>query len=51
MQTFLFLASVINHYYIDGLHLFWDSFELFCLQIIETQNIFSSLIQVIVTKD
>ena len=34
MQTFFeFLASVINHYYINGLHLFCNSFELFCLQI------------------
>ena len=28
MQSFYeFLESVINHYIIDGLHLFWDSFE------------------------
>ena len=30
---FKFLVSVINYYYINGLHLFWDSFEWFCLQI------------------
>ena len=32
---FLFelLVSVINHYHINRLHLFWDSFEWFCLQI------------------
>ena len=34
MQSFFeFLVSVINHYHINGLHLFWDSFEWFCLQI------------------
>ena len=27
------LVSVINHYHINGLHLFWDNFEWFCLQI------------------
>ena len=30
---FYFLVSVINHYHINGLHLFSDSFEWFCLQI------------------
>ena len=30
---FEFLVSVVNHYHINGLHLFWDSFEWFCLQI------------------
>ena len=30
---FEFLVSVINHYHINGLHLFWDSFEWFCFQI------------------
>ena len=30
---FYFLVSVINHYHINGLHLFGDSFEWFCLQI------------------
>ena len=29
---FKFLVLVINHYHINGLHLFWDSFEWFCLQ-------------------
>ena len=34
MQPFSkFLVSVINHYHINGLHLFWNSFEWFCLQI------------------
>ena len=34
MQSFFeFLVSVINHYHNNGLHLFWDSFEWFCLQI------------------
>ena len=34
MQSFFgFLVSVINHYHINGLHLFWDSFEWFYLQI------------------
>ena len=28
-----FLVSVINHYHINGLHLFWHSFEWFCLYI------------------
>ena len=28
-----FLVSVINHYHINGLHLFWHSFEWFCLEI------------------
>ena len=30
---FEFLVSVINQYHINKLHLFWDSFEWFCLQI------------------
>ena len=34
MQSFFyFLVSVINHYCIYRLHVFWDSFEWFCLQI------------------
>ena len=34
MQScFEFLVSVINHYYINGVLLIWDSFEWFCLQI------------------
>ena len=38
MQSFFeFLVSVINHYHINGLHLFWDSFEW-----LVTQNIFPS---------
>ena len=30
---FEFRFSVINHYYINGFHLFWDSFEWFYGQI------------------
>ena len=30
---FEFLVSVINHYHINGLYLFWGCFELFYLQI------------------
>ena len=34
MQSFFeFLVSVINHYHINGLYLFWVSFEWFCLKI------------------
>ena len=34
MQSFFeFLVSVINHYHINGFHLFWDSFERVCFQI------------------
>ena len=34
MKSFFeFLVIVLNHYHINGLHLFWDSFEWFCLQI------------------
>ena len=45
MQYFFeFLVSVIKHYYINGLHLFWDSFEWFCLQISSDAKYFSSLI-------
>ena len=32
-MVFEFLVSVINHYHMNGLHLFWDSFEWFYLQI------------------
>ena len=40
MRSFFeFLLSVINHYHINALHLFWDSSEWFCLQI----NIISSI--------
>ena len=38
--VFLVFVSVINFYFIYGLHLFWDSFEWFCLQI-STDAIFS----------
>ena len=37
---FQFLLSVINHYHINRLHLFWDSFEWFCLQISSNAKIF-----------
>ena len=41
MQPFFeFLVSVKNHYHINGLHLFWDSFEWFCLQINSDANYF-----------
>ena len=34
MQSFLdFMVPVINHSHINGLHLFWNSFEWFCLLI------------------
>ena len=34
LQTFFeFLVSVINPYHMNGLYLFWDSFEWFCVQI------------------
>ena len=34
MKSFsVFPELVINHYHINGLHLFWDSFEWFSLQI------------------
>ena len=46
MQSiFWFLVSLINHYHINGLHLFWDSFEWFCLQISNDTKYFSSLVQ------
>ena len=33
MQSYFeFLVSAINHYHINGLHLFSDNFEWFCLQ-------------------
>ena len=38
--VFEFLLSVINHYDINGLHIFWDSFEWFCLQISSDANYF-----------
>ena len=46
-----FLASVINHYHINGLDLFWDSFEWFCHQISRDTKYFSSLVQGIVIED
>ena len=46
MQSlFEFLVSVINHYHINWLYLFGDSFEWFCLQIIVRQTIFRLLSQ------
>ena len=47
----LFWASVINYYYTNELHLFWESFELFCLQISRDAKYFSSLVQSIVIED
>ena len=40
----------INHYYSNGLLLFWDSFERSCLQISSYGKYFSSLVQGTVTK-
>ena len=37
--------------YINGLHLFLDSFEWFCLQISSDAKYFSSLVQDIVIED
>ena len=52
MESFFeFLVSVINHYHINGLNLFCDSFEWFCLQISSDTKYFSSLVQGIVIKD
>ena len=42
IQYFEFLVSVINHYHINGLHLFWDSFEWFSFQISSDTKYFSS---------
>ena len=43
MQLFLILVSVINYYHINRLHLFWKSFEWFCLQISsDAKYLFSS---------
>ena len=50
-SSFEFLVSEINYYHINGLHLFWDSFECFCLQISSEANYFSSLVRGIVIKD
>ena len=41
----------MNLYYINWLHLFWDSFEWICLQIKSEANNFSSLVQDIVIDD
>ena len=49
-SVFEFLVSVINHYHVNGLCLFWDSFEWFCFQISSDAKYFSSLIQGIVIK-
>ena len=52
MQSFFeFLVSEINHYGINGLHQFWDSFEGFCLQISCDAKYFSSLAQGTVIED
>ena len=52
MQSFFeFLVLIINRYYINGLHLFWDSFEWFCLQISIDAKYFSSIVQVILIED
>ena len=52
MQSFFeFFVSVINHYYFNELHLFWDSFKWFCLQISSDAKYFSSLVQGIVIED
>ena len=48
---FYFFVSVINHCHIDGLHLFWHSFEWFCLQISSDTKYFFSLLQGIVIKN
>ena len=52
MQSFFeFLVSVINQYHINGLYLFWECFEWFCLQISSDTKYFSSLVQGIVIKN
>ena len=52
MRSFFeFLVSDINHYHIDRLHLFWDSFEWFCLQISSDAKYFFSLVQGIGMED
>ena len=51
MQSFFeFLLSVIN-YHINGLQLFWDSFEWFCLQKSSDAKYFSFLVQGIVIEN
>ena len=47
---FEFLVSVINYYHINGLHLFWDSFEWFLSSNKLWQKYFSSLVKGIVIK-
>ena len=45
MKSFFeFLVSVINHYHINGLQLFWDIFEWFCLQISSDAKYFFPLL-------
>ena len=40
MQSFFeFRVSVINHYHIKWLHLFWESFEWFCRQISKVSKV------------
>ena len=52
MQFFFgFLVSVINRYHINGLHLFWDSLEWFCLQISSDTKYFLTIIQGSVIED
>ena len=52
MQSFSeFLVSIINHYHINGLHLFYDTFEWFCLQISSDTKYFSSLVPDIVIEN
>ena len=41
----------IETYYINRLHLFWESFEWFCLQKSSDARYFSSLVQGIVIKE
>ena len=52
MQSFFeFLVSVINHYPINELQVFWENFEWFCLQISNDRKYFFSLILGIVIED
>ena len=52
MKSFFeLLISVINHYHINGLYLFWDGYEWFCLQISSDAKYFASLVQGIVIED
>ena len=45
------LVKVINHDHIIELHLFWDSYEWFCLQISSDTKYFFTLVQRILMKD